>query len=211
VASSPVDSSYLGGKSLSVTGAGFSANPADNLVYVCGEPAKVTASTTTTLTVTIPALPTQQAVEKYKFVKEGPVVGKPIGNEADASAPFDGQDSSFYYSTAAACYVGLDLGMGKAGRINTIKYYPEVSADLTKILGGVFEGSNDGTTFTLIGTVPSSVHSGYNTMILSAAVQYRFLRLRSMNVGGCAYSELQFVGVAINTASGTLATTSCPL
>ncbi len=92
VASSPVDSSYLGGKSLSVTGEGFSVNPSDNLVYVCGEPAKVTASTTTSLTVTIPALPTQLAVEKYKFVRDGPVVGRPIGNEADASAPFDGQD-----------------------------------------------------------------------------------------------------------------------
>lgn len=134
----PFDSSYLGGKSITVTGDGFSGTPENNFVYICNEMATVTAATQTSLTVTLPQLPTDAAVSKYKFIKKGVMMGKPIGNEADASAPFDNKESTSYTSASDTCYVGLDLGNNFAGKLNEIHYFPNPTIGIDKFRGGIF-------------------------------------------------------------------------
>ena len=113
---------------------------------------------------------------------------------------FDKVQSSFYSSTAAVCYIGLDAGAGKVINIRRVRYFPyykwAVAAKFIK--GAVIEGSNDGSSFTVLATVDQTVHSGWNSIKITTSNNYRFIRLRHTSTSGCKLSEFEVIGVAYN-------------
>lgn len=108
------------------------------------------------------------------------------------SYAFDQYQASYYSSSNAVCYIGLDVGAGKLARITRIRYFPyykwTIAANYIK--GAVFEGSLDGTTYTQIALVDQTVHAGWNSILLATPVNYRYMRLRHTSASGCKLSEL---------------------
>lgn len=121
-------------------------------------------------------------------------------NGANAGASFDGLQSSFYSSTAAVCYIGLDAGVGKVVNVRRIKYFPyyrwTIAANFIK--GAIFEGSNDGTSYTTLGTVDQTVHAGWNSILVSTSTNYRYIRMKHTSTSGCKLSEFQIYGILYN-------------
>ena len=71
-----VSTSYVGGKSITLTGAGFlTQNIQNNEIQVCGLPAKITDATTSSLTLTVPALVTTVTQGLYNLAKPSTIVG----------------------------------------------------------------------------------------------------------------------------------------
>ena len=62
----------------------------------------------------------------------------------------DGQYSSYYSSTNAECYIGIDVGEGKRVLIDRVRYFPynqwTIAAKYLK--NAVIEASEDGVTYT---------------------------------------------------------------
>lgn len=81
-----------------------------------------------------------------------------------------------------------------------IRYFPyykwTIAASFIK--GAVFEGSLDGNTYTQIAIVDQTVHAGWNSIQVSAANNYRFIRLKHTSVSGCKLSELEINGLVYN-------------
>lgn len=177
---------------------------------MCGNKAVVTAATATTLTVQAPTLVTAVSNTKFKLASNKPMSGNPISDQGETagSLAFDMSTKTSYSSTSATCYVGLDLGVNVKGSLYSVKYTPNPVVLLNKMRTSVIEGSNDGTSFTAIGDL-KLVHSGINTFVAPASTLYRFYRIRGTVTGGCDFSEIAFIGVALNQVAGTLDSTQC--
>ena len=73
------------------------------------------------------------------------------GSEFDKAS--DGNLSTFYdFANANGGYTGIDLGAGSAAVISSIVYSPRSGFE-SRMVGGVFQGSNDGTNYTALYTV----------------------------------------------------------
>ena len=63
---------------------------------------------------------------------------------------FDGDVSTYYSSTNAQCWLGVDAGAGVALSVSRIRMFPSLAWKnvASMILYSTFEGSNDMTTWT---------------------------------------------------------------
>jgi hypothetical protein len=109
---------------------------------------------------------------------------------------FDGNTSSFFDGPdASGDWCGIDLGAGVSAVITKISYYPRVNWD-TRMLGGIFQGSNDETTWTNLYTIPSAPPDGQftTTTTIGSSTAFRYLRYLSPTNGYCNVAEIQFNG-----------------
>ena len=67
-----ITSSFVGGKQLTITGAGFvTSNPANNEITVCGLRASVVSATTSGVTITVPPVVTTTTQSLYSLAQVG--------------------------------------------------------------------------------------------------------------------------------------------
>ena len=93
------------------------------------------------------------------------------------TAAFDGSTSTFFDApTANGNYVQLDLGSAKT--ITSIAYAPRVGFE-GRMVGGIFEASNDSTFatgVTVLDTITSTPADGLNTQAINVTGTFEFVR-----------------------------------
>lgn len=111
----------------------------------------------------------------------------------------DGALDAYYSTTATDCHIGYDFGKVRVG-VTKIQFYPR-SKELSTASshkGGIFEGSVDGVTWTVIRQL-SSAHLGKNLYRpTSETTPFRFIRYRNNRptypLSNCELSELEIFG-----------------
>ena len=104
-------------------------------------PALVTSNTQSTF-----ALAEDGLIDKTKLT----VISDMVGAANTPQDAIDGDVSTFYSSTNAQCWLGVDTGAGVAIAVSRIRMFPTLAWDnvVMKILYSTFEGSNDMSTWT---------------------------------------------------------------
>lgn len=103
---------------------------------------------------------------------------------------FDGNTATYVDASAATGgYVQLDFGGIK--NITAIKYFPRAGW-ASRMTNGVFQGSNDGTNYTDVYTVPSP--PAYNWTNIPVDVNYQYMRYLSPANSYCNIAEIEFWG-----------------
>lgn len=103
----------------------------------------------------------------------------------------DGDISTFYdYANANGGYTGIDLGLNNSNTISTIVFTPRTGFE-SRMNGGVFQGSMDGTNYTTIYTV-SATPSGTTTVPVNTTQAYRYLEYVGPSGSYCNIAEMTF-------------------
>ena len=184
-------SSYLGGQ-LTVTGDYISESAVLTIGAFKG---KVISTTPSSAVFEIPALITPTVIATFPSIAaSAQVKHSAVISDGGTTAmnTFDGQTATIYTSSNANCYIGVDFGAGKAVQIDRIRFFPTVSwLSVSKyLLGAVFEASADGTTYTEVGSVGSTVHSGWNSFLVSDTASYRYVRMSHTSTSMCKLAEI---------------------
>ena len=107
---------------------------------------------------------------------------------------FDGSLNTFFDApVASGDYAGIDLGTGQAAIVTRIGYCPR-SGYAPRMVGGVFQGSNDNSTWTALYTVTAAPASGVltETTAISSGTAYRYLRYLAPNGSYGNVAEVEF-------------------
>lgn len=107
-----------------------------------------------------------------------------------ATNALDGNSATYVDASAATGgYVQLDFGGIK--NITAIKYFPRAGW-ASRMTNGVFQGSNDGTNYTNVYTVPSP--PVYSLTSIPVDVNYKYMRYLSPANSYCNVAEIEFWG-----------------
>lgn len=118
-----------------------------------------------------------------------------VGSEFDKAD--DGNLSTFYdYSQASGGYTGIDLGPDNEQIINRITFSPRTGYE-SRMVGGVFQGSNDGVNYTVLYTV-TSVPSPNTQVSINNSMAYRYLEYVGPAGSYCNIAEMEFDTLAPN-------------
>ena len=122
---------------------------------------------------------------------------------------FDGNTATGYAgANSTGNLVGMDLGGAHA--ISYVRYQPRIEQAImpgtgwpmvsyaNRMVGGAFQGSNDGVNYTTFYTISSLPIDGYNIAPVSDATAYRYVRYKAVDGSWGDIGELEFYG---NTAS----------
>ncbi len=138
---------------------------------------------------------TVETQTKFKFANNStiPLKGKMTWGDAQGwESAFDNEFTTVYNSTNAACSVGIDIGANIGVQLTRIRYFPnptwKIAADYIK--GAVIEVSNDNTTWTKLGSADQSVHSGWNSIMVTDPKVYRYVKFSHTSKSGCSIAEL---------------------
>ncbi len=115
----------------------------------------------------------------------------------------DGDINTYYdYSIENGGRTGLDLGTAKV--IGKIRYYPRNNY-ASRMVGGKFQGSNDGILFTDLYTISSTPQMQWNEMIISNTTAYRYVRYLAPDNSYGNIAEMEFYPpqYTITATSGT--------
>jgi len=118
------------------------------------------------------------------------------GNSANgASAAFD-VNSNTYYDAAQAtgAWTGIDLGSNNTKSVRMICYSPRAGFE-SRMVGGIFQGSNDLLNWTNLASVSTAPGDTYSAIAISGAPVYRYLRYygSAANSNGNV-AEVEFLG-----------------
>lgn len=91
-----------------------------------------------------------------------------------------------------------------------IRYFPSMSWDnvVNKLYRAAFEGSNDMSNWTKLGTADSDVHSGWNSIKVESKTAYRYIRMNHNSISQCSLAEMEVYGKIYTTV--TVSPTSYP-
>lgn len=134
------------------------------------------------------------------------VKGKPFGAEPEsdrnaASAAFDGDAGTWYESfDVDDGYAGIDVGEGLCAEVSAVRFTPR-AGNLRAMVGGVFEGSGDGSAWTVLHRVESEPDRGENCAEVKAGRPFRLLRYRGPKASSACVAEIAFFG-EVRKASG---------
>jgi lysophospholipase L1-like esterase len=123
--------------------------------------------------------------------------GGPWGGNSSttASAGFD-VNSRTYYDAARAtgAWTGINLGSLNTKRVKKICYSPRVGYG-GRMVGGVFQGSNDLVQWTNLATISTTPAETYAAISVNGAAVYRYLRYYAAAAGSYGnVAEVEFLG-----------------
>lgn len=203
--------SFNGG-SFTISGSGLSPASYITVNGLRGDISKYTASA---VTYTVPAFvtastqstfklrePVQIPSSKYTFISDMTV--------SNTSAVFDNLTNTFYGSTNADCWFGVDSGAGVQTSVHRVRLFPNIEWKNVgkKILHATIEGSNDLSTWTTIARVVQTIHTGWNVLKATDNTGYRYVRFHHNSTSMCNIAEFEIYGVLFSTASATLSSTT---
>ncbi len=111
------------------------------------------------------------------------------GTEFDKAT--DGNLATYFdYQQPDGGHTGIDLGDGNASRINAIIFTPRSGFE-SRMDGGQFQGSNDGTNYTTFHTV-SGTPSPETLVFVDSVEEYRYLRYLGPAGSYCNIAEMAF-------------------
>lgn len=98
--------------------------------------------------------------------------------------------------------MGINFGANAYVDITEIRYVPNPAWAVAamKLDGAVFEGSNDGTTYTQIFAIDTAqVHSGWNVWQKVSSLQYQYVRFKHTSTSACQLAEIKVYGIKYST------------
>lgn len=106
---------------------------------------------------------------------------------SNVGAAFDKTVTSVYGSPNSVCWIGVDFGSGLGASVSRIRFFPSLDWTNTAqhILNAVFQGSNDMSSWTNLGVIDQTVHSGYNTILSVSSAPYRYVRFLHNSTSKC--------------------------
>lgn len=112
-----------------------------------------------------------------------------------ATASFDVNSASFYDAKRpTGAWTGIDLGSNNTKRVKMICYTPRQGYE-TRMLGGVFQGSNNLLNWTNLATVSNTPVNTYAAVPVNGASVYRYLRYYAAGNGSYGnVAEVEFLG-----------------
>ena len=104
----------------------------------------------------------------------------------------------------STCYTGLDFGAGAAAVVSKVRWFP-VHQQRYKVVGGVFQGSNDNVGWTTLHTVTESTEA-WNFADIKPVINmqdgsdtsFRYVRYAGPSGSNCLIAELEFVGQVVS-------------
>jgi hypothetical protein len=123
------------------------------------------------------------------------------GNTFDKA--LDGNTSTYFDSTqATGAIIGLDLGSAKT--ITSVRFLPRTGLE-SRMTGGIFQGSNDNSSWTTLATISSQPATGqYTTLNVSNSTAFRYVRYVSPANGYGNAAEIEFYGsTSTSTTTGS--------
>jgi hypothetical protein len=125
------------------------------------------------------------------------VTGTPMGTAGswgnsgnDLWCALDGNLNSFFDAPTSQAWVGYDLGSAKT--ISSVRYAPR-SNQPGRMVGGVFQGSNDASNWSTLATVTSTPAVGaYSTLNVSNTSAFRYVRYLSPDGGYGNVADVEF-------------------
>lgn len=97
-----------------------------NNITVCGYECEYdsSASTSSTVQCSVPALPTIYSIENYQITNEAYLTGTPFSTNYDKTFnPFDGSTLNGFSDTKSGCYFGTGFKKDYVGVLNEVKFY----------------------------------------------------------------------------------------
>jgi len=140
------------------------------------------------------------------------LTGTPIGTSGSwlnlgntMTMAMDGNPATFFDApTGDGDWVGLDLGAAKV--ISSIRFMPR-SGFASRMIGGRFQGSNDGVNYTDLDTIHSAPPDGaYSNVTLFDPTAYRYVRYLSPAAGYGNIAEMEFYGSTPGSTAATMPT-----
>ena len=127
----------------------------------------------------------------------------------DANKVFDGNTAtSFAPDAATGAFAQIDLGTTLAGRVSTLRFLAR-SGFSGRMNGGVFQGSNNGTSWTTLHTLSSDPGAAWQQVSVSDSTFYRYLRYQNpSNLADVAEVEFRGVTQAAGIGLTTFRTTN---
>ncbi len=127
------------------------------------------------------------------------------GTDREYFRAFDSNSTTFYdYNGTGSGHVGIDLGDGNSRQVTAIRYFPRPSTNATidaDMIGGRFQGSMDGTTYTDLYTITAKPSFNGNVAAVNDPGVYRYLRYIPAEGKKGYIADLEFF---TGTASGSL-------
>jgi hypothetical protein len=103
----------------------------------------------------------------------------------------DGDLNTFFdYANPSGGDTGIDLGAGNASHVSSIIYSPRVGFE-SRMVGGVFQGSNDGTHYNTLYTI-TAVPTANTCAMVNGSLPYRYLRYVGPVNSYCNIAEMAF-------------------
>lgn len=142
------------------------------------------------------------------------LTGTPIGTSGSwnnqgnvLTKALDGNINSFFDSNVRDyATVGYDLGAGNARVISAIRYAPR-SGQAGRMVGGKFQGSNDGVNWSTLYTITSQPAEGqYTTSLVGGSTAFRYVRYQAPAASAGNIAELEFystTGAVTNPGGNT--------
>jgi hypothetical protein len=124
----------------------------------------------------------------------GTVTGTPAwaGNPSwDAAKALDRDPATYFAPDGTNTWVRLDLGLGRAAQPTTLRFLAR-SGYTGRMVGGRFESSADGLTWTTLHTVANDPGSAWQTITLTGAPTHRYFRY--FHPGLADVAEIEFRG-----------------
>lgn len=167
--------SFQGGCPYTITSAGLLTTLKDSKtdqIDMCGNPCVIDESTSTAdaVTCTTPTLATAYSASTYNVVTpgilhDGTWTGTVNSDEELAKLIDVNNMNDLTDSTATDCYFQVQYKDNYVGVLDEAKFFITRLTNKTPFTGGnlIFQGSNDGATFTDLWTIDASVHEGWNS------------------------------------------------
>jgi hypothetical protein len=132
-----------------------------------------------------------------------PLLSGTASGAPDAANAFDGSTETAVTTDDKGGFAGIDLGKGKSARVTAIRYFPRAGSE-SRMNGGRFEGSTDGTTWTPLANITNAPTAGWQTLAVANTGFFRHLRYIHPE-GPADTAEVEFHG--LSATAPTLAQT----
>ena len=153
------------------------------------------------MTCTLPLVSTAYSASTFEIVTEGILhAGTWTGTASDTELAklIDGKNMiDMTDSTSSNCYFQIEYKENHVGVLDEAKFFINRLVDKTPFVGNlVFQGSDDGVTFTDLWTIDKSVHEGWNSKDFETnRPSYHIYRFQGANSGSCRLGEVKLHGV----------------
>ena len=90
-------------------------------------------------------------------------------------------------------------------QITRIRYFPDKSwpIPLKFLIDGVFQVSNDNSSWTDFYQIDNSVHTGWNSYLSQDTNTYKYVRFTNTLSSGCNLAEIEIYGYMVQDVSNT--------
>jgi hypothetical protein len=193
-----VSCSFAGGCDFTVTSPGLAsvikAHSTQNYIDVCSIKSDLDTAQSTSGQVSckLPSLSTVYSNENFGIATVGVInSGKYFGTGSNPENAFDGDWLNVNSDSSSDCNLGMEFKEGFVGLLNQVKYFLG-EGDHASLSGNlIFQGSNDGVTYTDIFTADDLVHEGWNYVEfgtdkdITTQPNYRFYRFKGTVSNAC--------------------------